>query len=92
MAGRVEIYSCKVAVIQCTPADFSEEDVERHRRMARMGRNEAHGAPHFVTSWAVTGGGGYKGKIRATFPACPTCNVVMAEKKFNGQRTEATCR
>ena len=57
--------------------------------MARMGRNEAHGAPHFVSSWAVTGSGGYKGKIRATFPACPTCNVVMAEKNFNGQRTEA---
>ena len=30
-----------MATSSSTPADFSEEDVERHRRMARMGRNEA---------------------------------------------------
>ena len=69
-----------MATPSSTPADFSEEDVERHRRMARMGRNEALSAPHFVSSWTVTGSGGSKGKIRAT---------SMAEKNFNGQRTEA---
>jgi hypothetical protein len=70
-------------------AAVSDEAIEHHRRKAQLGDNEVHGAPWFVRFWTVTNSGGNTGKVRATFVGCPVCSTGMAEKKFNGQRTEA---